>query len=61
MHWLTPTRRPPVSPHCPCRVDRRPNLSRPLSELIEDGEELVVTDPAYTQNTALWLAVQFEQ
>lgn len=37
---------------------RSPNLGRPMSELVADGQELVVTDPAYTQGTALWLEVR---
>jgi hypothetical protein len=37
---------------------RRPNLGRAMSELVADGQELVVTDPAYTQGTALWLEVR---
>jgi len=37
----------------------RPNLQRQMGELVEDGSELVVTDPAYTSSQALLLDVTF--
>ena len=37
-----------------------PNLARTLEELqVEDGEELVVTDPVFTAGAALQLEVRF--
>jgi len=36
----------------------RPNLDKPLSELVEDGEEIAVTDPVL-QHAHLALAVRF--
>lgn len=39
---------------------RRPNLERTLQDLqIEDGEELVVTDPVFTREASLLLEIRF--
>ena len=38
----------------------RPNLDKPLAELIENGEELTVTDPVFPGGTSLALSVYFE-
>jgi len=38
----------------------RPNLDKALSELIDDGEEIAVTDPVL-QHAHLSLAVRFSQ
>jgi ubiquitin-activating enzyme E1 C len=39
----------------------RPNLDKPLSDLICDGEELTITDPAFPSDTSLGLIVKFEK
>lgn len=36
-----------------------PNLLRTMAELVEEGEQLVITDPAYTSSAALMLDVSF--
>jgi len=39
----------------------RPNLDKPLQELICDGEELTITDPSFPSDTSLGLIVIFEK
>ena len=49
---------PTSSPMPPCAC--RPNLVRTLADLqIEDGEELVVTDPVFTREASLLLEIRF--
>lgn len=39
----------------------RPNLNKPLQELICDGEELTITDPSFPSDMSLGLIVIFEK
>lgn len=39
----------------------RPNLDKAISQLIDNGEELTITDPVFPGGTSLGLLVSFEQ